>query len=30
VKGIPLTIVMPENMSLERINLMKAYGATVF
>lgn len=29
VKGIPLTIVMPENMSLERINLMKAYGATV-
>jgi cysteine synthase len=28
-KGIPLTIVMPENMSLERINLMKAYGATV-
>jgi cysteine synthase A len=27
--GIPLTIVMPENMSLERINLMKAYGATV-
>ena len=29
VKGIPLTIVMPENMSLERINLMKAYGAIV-
>jgi len=28
-RGIPLTIVMPENMSLERINLMKAYGATV-
>jgi cysteine synthase A len=27
--GIPLTIVMPENMSLERINLMKAYGANV-
>jgi cysteine synthase len=28
-RGIPLTIVMPENMSLERINLMKAFGATV-
>jgi cysteine synthase A len=28
-QGIPLSIVMPENMSLERINLMKAYGATV-
>jgi len=28
-KGIPLTIVMPENMSAERINLMKAYGASV-
>ncbi len=28
-KGIPLTIVMPENMSAERIALMKAYGATV-
>lgn len=27
--AIPLTIVMPENMSLERINLMKAYGAQV-
>jgi cysteine synthase len=28
-KGISLTIVMPENMSKERIDLMKAYGATV-
>jgi cysteine synthase A len=27
--GIPLTIVMPENMSKERIDLMKAYGAEV-
>jgi cysteine synthase A len=27
--GIPLTIVMPENMSQERIALMKAYGASV-
>lgn len=27
--GIPLTIVMPENMSQERINLMKAYGASI-
>jgi cysteine synthase A len=27
--GIPLSVVMPENMSLERINLMKAYGTTV-
>jgi cysteine synthase A len=26
-KGIPLTIVMPENMSKERQDLMKAYGA---
>jgi cysteine synthase A len=30
VMGIPLTIVMPENMSKERIDLMKAYGAEVF
>jgi cysteine synthase A len=29
VMGIPLTIVMPENMSKERIDLMKAYGAEV-
>jgi cysteine synthase A len=29
LKKIPLTIVMPENMSAERIALMKAYGATV-
>jgi cysteine synthase len=28
-KGIPLTIVMPENMSSERIGLMKSYGAEV-
>jgi len=28
-RGIPLAIVMPENMSLERINLMKAFGATI-
>lgn len=28
-KGIPLSIVMPENMSRERIDLMKAFGATV-
>jgi len=27
--GVPLTIVMPENMSKERIDLMKAYGAEV-
>lgn len=27
--GLPLTIVMPENMSQERIALMKAYGAEV-
>lgn len=29
IKGIPLSIVMPENMSKERIDLMKAYGAEV-
>jgi cysteine synthase A len=28
-KGIKLTIVMPENMSKERIDLMRAYGAEV-
>ena len=29
VEGLSLTVVMPENMSAERINLMKAYGAKV-
>jgi cysteine synthase A len=29
VLGYSLTVVMPENMSGERINLMKAYGAKV-
>jgi len=28
-RGIPLTILMPENMSKERIMLMEAYGAKV-
>lgn len=28
-RGIPLTILMPENMSKERIALMEAYGAKV-
>jgi cysteine synthase len=28
-EGIPLTIVMPENMSKERQDLMKAYGSTL-
>lgn len=28
-EGIELSVVMPENMSAERINLMKAYGAKV-
>lgn len=29
LKGIPLTILMPENMSKERISLMESYGAKV-
>lgn len=29
VMGVPLTVVMPENMSKERISLMEAYGAKV-
>lgn len=29
VKGYPLTLVMPESMSVERRRLMAAYGATV-
>lgn len=29
VKGYPCTIIMPENMSIERRQLMQAYGATV-
>lgn len=29
IYGIPLTIVMPENMSLERQKLIKHYGATL-
>lgn len=29
VKGYPLTLVMPDNMSVERRQLLQAYGATV-
>ena len=30
LKGLKFIVVMPENMSVERINLMKVYGATVY
>ncbi len=29
MKGYPITLIMPENMSIERVMLMKAFGANI-